>query len=90
VTWHLSRALVQAPPGPIRLVSLCAGQGHDVPRVLPGHPRGEDVVAVLVEASAENAGIARLEAASGGLPGVEVRQADTGLIENLAHSTPTT
>jgi hypothetical protein len=88
VTWHLSRALDQAPPGPIRLVSLCAGQGHDVLRVLPGHPRRDDVVAVLVERSAENAGIARLEAASAGLPCVEVRQADASLIENFADMLP--
>jgi hypothetical protein len=88
VTWHLSRALDQAPPAPIRLLSLCAGQGHDVLRVLPGHPRREDVVAVLVEASAENAGIARLEAASAGLPAVEVRQANASLIENFADMLP--
>jgi hypothetical protein len=43
----LSQALDQAPDGPLRLVSLCAGQGHDVIGVLPGHPRRDDVHAVL-------------------------------------------
>jgi hypothetical protein len=32
VSWHLCRALDRAPSGPVRLVSLCAGQGRDVLR----------------------------------------------------------
>ena len=40
---HLSAALDAAPPGPVSLVSLCAGQGHDVLGVLPGHRRRPDV-----------------------------------------------
>ena len=34
VTAHLRGTLDQAPPGPIRLLSLCAGQGRDVLEVL--------------------------------------------------------
>jgi hypothetical protein len=49
VRFHLSRAVGQAPAEPVRLVSLCAGQGHDVVGVLPGHPRRDDVHAVLIE-----------------------------------------
>ena len=71
VAWHLRGALDEARAGQIRLVSLCAGQGHDVLRVLPGHPRVHDVRAVLVEASAKNAAMARQKAASAGLTGVE-------------------
>ncbi|HEX3922635.1 MAG TPA: hypothetical protein VHY31_10150 [Streptosporangiaceae bacterium] len=55
----LARALDRAPPGPLRLVSLCAGQGHDVIGVLPGHPRRDDVRAVLIEADPHIAGQAR-------------------------------
>ncbi len=53
---HLSDALFSAPPGPVRLVSLCAGQGRDVIGVLPRHPRRADVTAVLVEADSRIAG----------------------------------
>lgn len=88
VRWHLSRALDQAPLGPVRLVSLCAGQGHDVLGVLPAHPRREDVRAVLVESDARNAGLARQRAADAGLPGVEVRQADASRVASFADALP--
>ena len=88
VRWHLSRALDQAPCGPVRLVSLCAGQGHDVLGVLPDHPRREDVRAVLVESDARNAGLARRHAAEAGLPLVEVRQADASRVGSFADALP--
>jgi hypothetical protein len=47
-------ALDEAPPGPIRLISMCAGQGHDVLGALPGHPRRGDVTARLVELDPRN------------------------------------
>jgi hypothetical protein len=88
VRWHLSRALDQAPSGPLRLVSLCAGQGHDVLGVLPGHPRRDDVRAVLVEFDARNAELARRRAAEAGLPQVEVREADAGWVGSFADALP--
>ena len=69
---HLSRAIDQAAAGPVRLVSLCAGQGHDVAGVLPAHARRDDVTAVLVEADPRNAALARGRAAAAGLGQVEV------------------
>jgi len=57
---HLSEAIDRAPSGQVSLVSLCAGQGHDVIGVLPHHPRRGDVRAVLVEADPRNAGLARI------------------------------
>jgi hypothetical protein len=33
VSWHLAWALDQAPPGPIRLVCLCAEQGRDTGQI---------------------------------------------------------
>ena len=59
VRQRLSEAIGAAPAGPVRLVSLCAGQGHDVIGVLPGHPRRDDVRAVLVESDPRNAETAR-------------------------------
>jgi len=88
VRGHLSDALGAAPPGPVRLVSLCAGQGHDVLGVLAAHPRGPQVSAVLVEADPRNAALARQGAARAGLPGVEVRQADAARVANYADALP--
>jgi hypothetical protein len=88
VRWHLSRALDQAPRGPVRLVSLCAGQGRDVLGVLPGHPRREDVRAVLVESDARNAALGRRRAAEAGLARVEVRQADASRVGSFADALP--
>jgi len=88
VRGHLSRALDEAPPGPVRLVSLCAGQGLDVLGVLPEHPRGPDVSAVLVEFDPHNAALARRGAAGMGLSQVEVREADAGRVDNYADALP--
>jgi len=85
---HLSNAIDQAPAGPVRLVSLCAGQGKDVLGVLPDHPRRDDVRAVLVEADARNAEIARRAAIQAGLPQVEVRLADASLVANVTDALP--
>jgi hypothetical protein len=88
VRTHLSEAIGRAPAGPVRLVSLCAGQGHDVLGVLPGHPRRDDVSAALVEADASNAGLARDRVAAAGLPQVEVRHADASRVASFADALP--
>ena len=85
---HLWDAIDQAPPGRVSLVSLCAGQGHDVIGVLPRHPRRDDVHAVLVESDERNAGLARRTAAGQGLAQVEVRQADASLVASFADVLP--
>ena len=46
---RIAAALDVAPPGPLRAVSMCAGQGRDLIPVLASHPRGRDVTARLVE-----------------------------------------
>jgi hypothetical protein len=48
---RVREALDSAPAGPLRVVSLCAGQGRDLLGVLPHHPRRDDVTARLVEPS---------------------------------------
>lgn len=85
---HVSHALAAAPPGPLSLVSLCAGQGRDVLEVLPGHPRRSDVRAVLVELDPHIAGLAALRAADAGLTGVAVRQADAAMVAGYADALP--
>lgn len=85
---HLSEAIDRAPAGRVRVVSLCAGQGHDVVGVLPHHPRRDDVCAVLLESDARNVGRARRAAAAQGLSSVEVRHADASLVASFADALP--
>jgi Putative methyltransferase len=88
VRQHLSEAIGRAPAGPVRLVSLCAGQGRDVIGVLPGHPRRDGVHAVLVESDPCNAEEARRAAARAGLHQVEVREADAAAVTSFADALP--
>lgn len=88
VKQHLAEALDRAPAGPVRLVSLCAGQGRDVIETLRDHPRGDDVSAVLVEADPVLAGQARAAAAAAGLKRVEVRTVDAGQVAGYADAVP--
>jgi hypothetical protein len=87
---RLGEAIDRCPPGPVRLLSLCAGQGHDVIGVLPDHRRRDDVRALLVEADGRNVEVARRQAAEAGLlRQVEVRQADAGTVASFADALPT-
>jgi len=54
-------------PGPIRMVSMCAGQGRDVIDVVATHPRGRDVSALLVELHPGLVAFARERAAAAGV-----------------------
>jgi hypothetical protein len=85
---HVAGAVTAAPPGPVRLVSLCAGQGHDVAGALADHPRRSDVRAVLVEASPHNAALARVRLREAGVAHAEVREADAGRVSNYADALP--
>ena len=71
-----TEALDQAPPGPLRAISICAGQGRDLIDVLREHPRRGDVTARLVELDPRNAAAARQRAADAGLTQVEVVTGD--------------
>lgn len=73
---QLAALLAAAAPGPVRLLSLCAGDGRDTLPVVA--ESGAEVSAVLVELDAELASAARRSAAQLGLAGVEVRTADAG------------
>lgn len=88
VRWHLAGAIDRAPAGRVQIVSLCAGQGHDVLGVLPAHPRRDEVSALLVELDAANAALARRRAVAAGLTAVRVRECDAGLVANYADALP--
>jgi hypothetical protein len=85
---HVSRAIDHAVPGPVRLVSLWAGQGHDVLGVLACHPRRDEVAAVLVEADPRNAELARRRATAAGLDLVQVRRVDASRPRTFADALP--
>jgi hypothetical protein len=60
------RALLdRAPPGPIRVISMCAGEGRDLLGALDGHPRRGDVTGRLVELDPDLAATARAAAPAG-------------------------
>jgi hypothetical protein len=56
---RIRAALDAARPGPLRAISVCAGQGRDLIGALAGHPRQHDVRARLVEIDPRNADVAR-------------------------------
>jgi hypothetical protein len=68
VQGFIREALDRRPPGEIRAISVCAGEGRDLLGVLADHPRASDVRARLVELSRELADTAAAHAP----PGVEV------------------
>jgi len=79
---RIRELLDRAPPGPIRVVSLCAGQGRDLLPVVATHPRGVDVHARLVELDPRNV------AAITPMPNVEVVQGDAALLSAYEGAVP--
>jgi hypothetical protein len=84
VQQQITLALDRAAPGPLRLLSLCAGKGRDVLPVLATHPRGRDVRGRLVELDPDLASAARASAP----PSVEVLEADAGTTAASAGAVP--
>ena len=86
---HLARMLAERPPGPVTLLSLCAGDGRDTLPVLASLPadRRADVRATLVELDAELADAGRREAATLGVD-VDLRTGDAGLAATWADTCP--
>jgi hypothetical protein len=62
---NIRSAVDACGPGPIRVVSICAGQGRDLLGAIDGHPRGGDVRARLVELDPRNCNAARAAAPTG-------------------------
>jgi hypothetical protein len=81
-------ALDRSLSGPFRVISLCAGQGHDLLGALAGHPRRVDVRARLVELDARNTAAALETARAAGLSQVEVVTADAALTDHYRGMVP--
>lgn len=83
--------LDSAPPGPVRVLSMCAGQGHDVLGAAATHRRGRDLVGRLVELDEVNAAAAAARATELGLTGrfgIEVVAADAGTTDAYEGAVP--
>ncbi|MGW4497284.1 methyltransferase domain-containing protein [Micromonospora sp. NPDC004336] len=85
---RIRAALDVAPPGRLRAVSVCAGQGRDLIPVLAVHPRRDDVTARLVELDPRNAEVARSAARAAGLSSVEVVVGDAARTDAYADLVP--
>lgn len=71
---RIAQALDRSPAGPIRVASMCAGDGRDLLGVLQNHPRAEDVSGRLVELNPQLTERARTAAP----PAIEVLCSDAG------------
>ena len=81
---RIRERLDQRPAGPIRVVSMCAGEGRDLLEVLADHPRARDVHGRLVELNPELAARAAAKAP----PGIAVDVADAGSTDAYLGAVP--
>jgi len=84
VQQHIRAALDACAPGPIRVVSMCAGQGRDLIGAVHGHARAGDVRARLIELDPRNCAAARAAAPAG----IEVVAGDASNTSAYAGAVP--
>lgn len=86
----IAEFLDEAGPGPVRVVSMCAGDGRDLLVAAARHRRGEDVQARLVELDPRNASAARRTVARLGLDPVRISvvEGDAGHADAYAGAVP--
>jgi hypothetical protein len=72
------RDVLDNRPGPLSVVSVCAGEGRDILGVLTGRGDAERVTVTLVELDRDIAETARRTAERLGLTAVHTRQSDAG------------
>ncbi len=87
VTGMIRNHLDQAAPGPIRVLSLCAGEGRDLAAAAHGHRRATDLAGALVEYDHTLVERAAANLRAAGLD-LEVRKADAGVTENFRDVLP--
>ena len=84
---RIHQCLDDTAPGPVRVVSACAGDGRDLLGALSARPDADRVTALLVEHDAELAARARRSAES--LPArIEVLEADAAQSDVYRESVP--
>ncbi len=84
----IAQSLDDLAPGPVRMISMCAGQGRDVLTVARRHRRGGDITGRLVELDPGNVAVARAAIADAGLDGVEAVEADAGVSDAYLGAAP--
>ena len=84
----LRQALDQLPAGPVRLISVVAGQARDIEGALSDHPRAGDVSGRIVELDPRNTDVARR--ALSGIVGdrIEVVTGDASQADAYLGATP--
>lgn len=93
LSWRLSRVqaylaeALDATRGPVRVLSVCAGDGRDILGVLEQRPDAERVSVTLLELDPELGARARERAAAAGLD-VEARTVDAGSTDAYAGAAP--
>ena len=82
-------ALDEFAPGPIQIVSICAGDGRDLIGALKDHPRRGDVTALLLDNNPKSIERGKVEAAKIGLTGnLRFIEADATLAKNYLGGVP--
>lgn len=86
---YISQSLDAIPPGKIRVVSVCAGDGRDLLGTLVNHPRAADVYARLVELNPQLVERGRATIESLGLAKqIELINGDATLASNYIGAVP--
>jgi len=88
VQQQLRRALPTALEAPLQVISICAGQGHDLLGVLGDYPYANMVHARLVELDVQNVEAAQKRAAALGLKTVEIALGDAALLSAYEGAVP--
>ncbi len=94
LSWRLGvvqdylRAALDGREGPVRVLSVCSGDGRDLIGVLADRDDAERVTATLLELHPTIAQHARERAENAGLEGIEVRTADAGLTDSYLGVVP--
>jgi hypothetical protein len=86
---QIGTALREFPAGPVRVISLCAGDGRDLIGALQNHPRREDVLAWLLDNHSESLNRGKSFASEAGLERqIHFLEADAGLAASYAGLVP--
>ncbi|GID90855.1 class I SAM-dependent methyltransferase family protein [Amorphoplanes digitatis] len=88
VQQHIAEWLDGRPGEPLSVVSMCAGQGHDVLTVLSSRRDARRVSATLIEYDPRNVAVARARVVAEDLCKVTVMQADAGDLASYSNAVP--
>lgn len=85
---HVVAWLDQRTDPSLTVVSVCAGQGHDLLQVLADRPDAGRVRARLIEYDPRNVAVARARITAAGISGVTVAHADAGDLASYSGAVP--